>query len=59
MYTYLRCVTIVWISMNINMTFLEFQSLYTIEAGGQKSHPGITLKMVNNPDETVIRNVNE
>jgi transposase len=29
------------------------------KVGGQKGHPGTTLKMVDNPDETVIHDVNE
>ncbi len=29
------------------------------KVGGQKGHPGTTLRMVDNPDETVIHNVNE
>jgi len=29
------------------------------KAGGQKGHPGTTLRMVDNPDETVIHSVNE
>ena len=29
------------------------------KAGGQKGHPGTTLRMVDNPDETVIYEVNE
>jgi transposase len=28
------------------------------KVGGQKGHPGTTLRMVENPDETVIHNVN-
>lgn len=29
------------------------------KVGGQKGHPGTTLRMVDNPDETIIHNVNE
>ena len=29
------------------------------KVGGQNGHPGITLRMVDNPDETMIYNVNE
>jgi len=29
------------------------------KVGGQKGHPGTTLKVVDNPDETVIHDINE